>query len=921
MTVPISATFVYALSSIYKSETLNFINSNRRVSSVETTDYSTSLDLSYPEFSKYIISLNYKDNYFTFLTSVSRLSSYVNSLQGFTGEYYGSRMQDFTIKYNWLMNNFTYSTSAFDDTQILGIVDLNGNFNLLPLKTKISINDSQYSTVFNYKTYEKIYDYNDSLFLQFKIDKIPVEIIPDKYNLIFNSYNVSAKNINDTDFVKNGAYGGNCPLNSDIILFDSSEYGKYSNNGLVNKNAVNNGTLLCLWLSAQNPLPDSPKIWMERWYDPNTVSQGNALINRKLSSNNFTDIADLSSSKIFSEKEKMVYQKYGPDRNQTFLNSLSSNLKIHFSSWEKTFSSDIGNINGYIVGNYYSADNSTLKLDGKTHAHIPPEDDLFVENDLTVSLWAYCRDWKNNFDSQLFGNFNTESGYGIFYNTGTPNNLITIPTRTNNLFALNYKGYKVFEKDIKNDLGLSSLNIEYIKTDMFGNRWLYDSENRNIYKLENDDLIISSINLPTNSDITKMECNSHNELYIFDNYHKTLSSFSANGEFLQSVSTNQSVNNFEIDSEDTVILDSAEIMSVNSKNQIVKIVGSSLVINDEKVLFLTDKPTTLKIDSSDNIWMLLENSVIKTDPDGNILFTKQLSLNFSDFDAEMGFIKSYKSSSEELNLWIIFNKGKYALVLDSNGRITKRIDLVPLFIGNQCSDFELNIHGDFCGFDSRRKYELVNGKTISQGNPAISVKLGVSNGISKKIIQLHSSTDYLNDWANLSFSLKNIKDSTIINFYVNGILKDSKTLDDNYFIDYNYKSTPFIIGGISGKLGAKNLEKSVLDSGFFIGEISDIRIYNRVLDNYEIKSLSLNKHYKYWTPITFYIDCPPITMFEEIDSFHINRYKGFKSNYFNIKISNFTTDENIQQLMESYIRGQIKNYTPAYTSLHEVKFE
>lgn len=921
MSSPLSSTFVYALSSIYKCETLNFINLDREISYDEDTDFSLSLDLSYPNFSKYITSLNFKENYFTFLTSVSRLSSYVNSLQGFDGNYYGSRMQDFTIKYNWVLNNFVHSISAFEDTQFLGIADLEGNFNLLPLKTKISINDSQFSTVNNYKTYEKIYDYNDSLFLQFKINKLPIDIVPDEYNLIFNSYNVSAKSVNDVNFFTEGAHGGNCPLNSDILLFDSSEYGKYTNNGTANNNTVNNGTLLCLWLSSQNPLPDSPKIWMERWYDPKTVTQGDALIATKLTSSNFTNIVDLSSSKIFSEKEKVIFQKYGPERNTTFINTLSSNLRLHFSNWNRNFSSEIGNVNGYVVGNYFSLDNTTLKLDGKTHAHVPPEPELFVENDLSVSLWAKCDDWKNNIDSQFFGNFNSETGYGLFYNTGTPNNLITIPTKSNNIFALNYKGYKVFEKDIKNDVGLSALNIEYLKTDSFGNRWLYDSANNSIFKLENDDLIIKSISLPNNSKITKMDCNSNNELVIFDYSTRTLSAFDANGQFLQVISTNNSVNTFEIDNNDQIILESAELTSLNSKNQIVKIVGSTLIINNVKVLFLTDKPTTLKLDSSDNIWMLIDNRIIKTDPNGQLLFDKSLDLNFTDFDAEMGFVKDYKRFSEQLYLWIIFNKGKYIVVLDSNGRIAKRLDLVPLFIGNQCADFQLGIKGDFCGFDSRRKYESVNNKSISQKNPAVSVKLGMTNGISKKIVQLHSSSENLDGWTNISFSTKNIKDQTIIDFYMNGIVKGRKVLSGNYFIDYGYKSTPFIVGGISGKLGAKNLEKSTTNLGFFAGEISDIRVYNRTLNDFEIKSLSLHKHYNYWNPVTFYLDCPPITMFEEIDSFHINRYKGFKSNYFNVKIKNFTSDENIKPLMEKYIREIINQYVPSYTSLLEVKFE
>lgn len=921
MAEPLSATFVYALSSIYKSETINFINPERQINYIEQTDYSQYIDISFPEFSKYISSVCFKDSYFLFLTSVSRLSSYINSLQGYGGEYYGSRMKEFTTKYNWTINNFTQTLTSFEDSQFLGIMSREGDFNLIPLKNKISINNEQYSTTENYKIYEKIYCDNNSVFLQFKIDKIPIEIFPDQYNLIFNSYNVSAVNINNTEFIKNGAFGGNCPLNSDVIFFDTSEYGKYTNNGTSNINLYNNGTLLCLWLSSQTPEPDSPKIWMERWYDPNTVTQGNAFIAQKnFSTNSLSYIFDVPSTKIFSEKEKLTYLRYGRLRNNTFINSLSSNLEISFTRWNQRFTSDDKSVEGYIVGDY-PLSSTVLNLNGSIHAHIPPEDPLFVEKDLTVGLWANASNWNKNVDAQFFGNFNNESGYGLFYNTGVPNNLISIPTKSNNLFSLNYKGYKVFEKDLKNDLGLSSLNIEYIKTDLFGNRWMYDSSNHKIYKIENDDLVITSIETPQNANITKIECNSNNEVFVFDNFNKNLSSFDSNGEWLTTTPVSSYINIFEIDKDDNVFFDSAEFLTVNSQNQKIKVVGSTLSIDDERVLHLTDKPTSIRIDSFDNIWLLTKNQIVKTSSTGELLFTKTLELPFTEYSAEMGFVKKFKDYSEEIELWIIFNSGKYIAILDQNGRIVKRIDLVPLFVGNQCSQFQLNILGDFCGFDSRRKYEIVDGKPISPSNPAFSVKLSLTNGITKKIVQVHSSTKTADRWTHLAFTLENKKDQSIVSLFVNGRLANSETIEKNYFIDYSYKSTPFIIGGISGKLGAKNLEKSIVSTGFFTGQISDIKVYNKAFNSYEILNLGLNRFYTQWEPISFYIKTPPITMVEEVDSFHLNRYKGFKSNYFNVKIKNFTNDEKLRVLMENYIRQEISKLIPANTILNDVKFE
>lgn len=917
MSITLSSISSYVLSSVFESGQINYINNNRN------TNYTflSENNLIYPEFTQNIRNTNFKNSYYTFLTNYSNLSSYFNTIKTVNSLPYGHDMKEFNAGYDWKKNNFSQSYTSNNSTQFLGILDYNYNFNILPLKTKNSVNNKPYSVVDNCREYQSIYNYNDSIFLQFKTDKIPFEILPDKYSLLFNSYNVASCYVNDAEFIKNGAIGGNCPLNSDVIFFEQNEYGNYTNNGTVNANSVNNGTLLCLWLSSQTVEPSSNKIWMERWYDPNTVTQGNAFITQKNTlSSSFSYIIDLPSLKILSEKEKLTYLRYGPSRNETFVNSLSSNLQIEFSNWAKNFSSEVNEISGFIIGNE-SVDSSTLVLDGATHAHVPPEDVLFIQDDLSVALWVKASDWKNNNDSQFFGNYHDESGYGLFYNTGTSNNLISIPTSADNLFALNNKGYKVFEKDLKNDLGLSNISINYIKTDLFGNRWIYDNFNQNLYKIENDDLVIKTVKLPPNAEITKIECNSYNEIFILDNFTHQISCFDSSGTSISSISINSYYDNFDIDLNDNIICDIAEFLTVNSKNVVVKMLGPTLFINNERVLHLTDKPQSVRIDLYDNIWILFKNRVIKTDSSGNVIFDKTLHLSFTDTDGEMCFVKTNKQNVEDVQLWIIFNKAKYVTVLNSEGDLVKRIDLSKLFVGKYCSTFQLNIVGDFTGFDNKRKFEQLNGAAITPKNPAFTVRVGLKCGNFKKIVRVHASTDYASEWTHLSMSVSNSKDFTTVNLFVNGRLASQKIISGNYKIDYGYKSSPFIIGGVSGKLGAKNLEKSIIGNGFFIGEVDDIRIYNKKLNDYEMLNLSLTNHYNKWESLSFHIKSPKITMIEEVETFHINRYKGIKSNYFNINIKNFTTDENLKTLVRDYINSNISQFVPANTILNDIKFE
>jgi hypothetical protein len=921
MSITLSSISLYALSSVVGSQGLSFVNPDRRVTHDSVSYLTSSLNITYPLFTQFIKSFNYENEYFTFITEYSNLSSYVNTLKGYGGQYYGSEMNEYNVTYDTTVNNFTISDSAISNGQYMGIVDRNFNFNILPLKNKISIDDSQYSLTDNYKNYQKTYEINDITFSQFKIDKIPVEIKPDQYTLLFNSYGVVSSHIGNYGLIDNGAIGGDCPLNSDIILFDQTEYMRYSDAGTVNRNVPNNGSLLCLWLSSQTPEPISEKIWMERWYDPNTITQNNAFINQKNTlSSTFSYVVDIPTAKIVSEKEKLTYLRYGPERNSTFINSFSSNLLFQFNQWGKNFQSTINEISGFVVGNYDKS-TDTLLLDGTYHAHIPPEDIMLKQEDITISFWANASDWNSNNDAQLFGNYYNETGYGISYNNGTSNHLISIPTVSDNLYAINDRGFKVFEKDLKNDLGLDDMSITYIKTDLFGNRWLYDNFNKNIYKIENDDLVITTVSLPISSDIIKMECDSDNNLHILDTNTHQISAFNSSGNYLSTITLSSYHNNFDFLEDDTLIYDNAEFLTINSNGQIIKMVGPTLLIEGKRSLYLTDKPQSIRLDLDDNIWILSKNKLIKTDSVGNIIFKYHLETSFAVETAEMCFVKTNKNERDEINLWIVFNEQKYVIILNLEGKIVKRLDLSRLFIGNQCKDFRLNIKGDFTGFDNKRKFERVNDRAISLTNPAISMRIGLVCGINKKLITLHTTSKYLNEWNHISFSIKSKPNNTVIAFYINGTLIKTANVAGNYHINYGYKSSPFVVGGHSGKLGAKNLEKSIINKGFFKGEISDIRLYDRVLNDFEVLNLSLHKHYNKWAPITIYLKSPSITMLEEIDTFHINRYKGFKSNYFNINIKNFTDNAELKTLVSDYIKSNIAQFIPANTVLNTIKFD
>jgi hypothetical protein len=239
-----------------------------------------------------------------------------------------------------------------------------------------------------------------------------------------------------------------------------------------------------------------------------------------------------------------------------------------------------------------------------------------------------------------------------------------------------------------------------------------------------------------------------------------------------------------------------------------------------------------------------------------------------------------------------------------------------------CGDLKSNVKGDFSNYDVKRKYSTVNGAVISSTNPAISLKVNITCGTTKAIIQLHTSPLELQGWTHLAFTHQIINNKTILSIYINGTKVSSITIIGIYFIDYGSKVSPFIVGGHSGKLGARNVERSLNNEGYFIGQINDLRIYDKPLDSYEIQALARNLYWNKWSPMIWYMPTPKTTHMEEIVSYHLNRYKGHKSNKYNIRIKNLDIqDEATQLIIANTIKNLLPRISPVNTRLNEVIFD
>lgn len=168
----------------------------------------------------------------------------------------------------------------------------------------------------------------------------------------------------------------------------------------------------------------------------------------------------------------------------------------------------------------------------------------------------------------------------------------------------------------------------------------------------------------------------------------------------------------------------------------------------------------------------------------------------------------------------------------------------------------------------------------------------------------------------------NQNDDTYLTLYINGVQVAQSITNGIYFIDYGSKVSPFILGGHSGKLGARNVERSLNNEGYFVGKINDLRIYNRTLDSYEIRALARNLYWNKWFDMIWFMPTPTTTQMEEIELYHLNRYKGHKSNRYNIRIKNLQIDDEATQLIiANTIEKLLPKISPVHTQLNEVIFD
>jgi hypothetical protein len=319
----------------------------------------------------------------------------------------------------------------------------------------------------------------------------------------------------------------------------------------------------------------------------------------------------------------------------------------------------------------------------------------------------------------------------------------------------------------------------------------------------------------------------------------------------------------------------------------------------------------IKCDKDNNLWILqganefykystTENVVLLSGTVGTSTQLSGRSINFTNefIDGE------YKDF-----VWFLQEAEQNLYKFDTEGNQIKRVSLVP---------YDINPYtlGDFTGYQKHRKYDYLRYNKIPQLKAEI--QLNESPYISNRYtLSVPTTAISNNDWHMFTFTCSPLV-STELCLYVDGIIRDHILINTPNYIYYEYENA-LRLGTNTGKTNplAKELD---LTQMYFKGKLDDLRIYDRVLNNSDIRYIYLNKfdyHDLKWNMPT-----GNQSYLEEIERFFKFKLPGAKSQYYNIRLIGLQiTDENTRTMIEDIIKNTIKKIAPAYAELYKIVWE
>ena len=763
--------------------------------------------------------------------------------------------------------------------------------------------------------------------------------------------------LSSAGLIEDGAIPGHHPFVSDRIYFRQMDYNGQIQ-GVPQPPSINKftNTWLCAWLSGSN---SNGSLWMDRFYNAAYYTLDQALTSNNLI---YHDKIDPSQSYIIDVPSTMFLepgafyryyhsgiktsQQYVPFIDGTFNSPLGSKA-LHISSWNSNPLQDnsLYQNNGLIhpVG-FLNKESDYWDLTGDNHVVFPSKSQLLEEHHFTTSLWVKVSNWSNIQGKQIFGNF-YDSGYGLLNDTSLTAPLLSfIDKSTGQLYNLNYKFKIVNTSDTPIDA--LTKNIITVRLPDF-TYWVFDANNGTGIKFDIEGRKLKSTTQRFFR-IAQIEVDENSNLHIFQPYKKRVIVLNQHGVLLNKLtyhikkraSVRVELFKYQNRSKTSVIEIFGNASVIDNEGHIWQVLGNNLYkstynaisdVHGSPTFFATLGVTQqITCDSYNNIWILHDQdkiSILKANQKSFQTFRmgkrkglpEDPCLKNSVRFRYLNFVKTPETSTVDCEVQkykdlaiLIDVRDNELMLLDLNGDLLTRLDMTTLY-GLKSSVPEFCADGDFTGYQLLRRFKS-NSKNIGW-----KFHIAEKTGRYPETLSLKYDSSLLHPgWHHFTFVFD--AENGVASYYIDSVLVDQTPVDKTKQLWFDYRSS-LLLGAESVKNSSLNDLINLQDAYKFIGQVADLRIYNKSLSQGDVEQLYFSfKYSDNRKPLIWNMSTGKRNYIENIQHWFQLQLPGSKSKYFNINIHNLNTTPEIQALIEDAIRKNISKLAPAYTSLYKINW-
>lgn len=722
-----------------------------------------------------------------------------------------------------------------------------------------------------------------------------ITVPSDKSTNFVTPYN-ALSSVTLDDLTYSGSLSGPVPAYSDTI---SRYLGNQCSSPDASASGYANGTFLCCWLSG-SPVCGEAGVWMNRWYDPNTVTQGSALIASPTATETSPNVWDTPAITQVEPGVRYLYSRQGPTTSKALLdNGALQDCIINIESWNPPVDKSRYGNTAYVTGKSDVSD--WFVCDGLSYVTVPLSQTPPNDYGITLATYVSATDWSNVNANQLLGN---GGGFSISYDTGieTPMTITVGGTLDGTVATYNRLGEKM-------SLNRLTGSITFIVTDTNYIKWAVDTTNNIAYKLDSGNIVISTVSLPADAIITQCEIGPDHTFYVYDSVANVV--FHIRGSSITDTTLlDSSAMSFHVDRSSNVtgeFVTPDTFADCTPTNQIIKLVGNNIYVDNEIVFHGPTNILDFAVDASNNCWIVtLTGTLIKVGIDGALIWSTTLPKSIRDTNIKLHFMRERLASGiRDVCLLVSVNKSRVA-------KYTIDGALTECFTITSDVTQALGVKGDVSGYRTMKRQALADSTIKAQLTVSGPSKL--SQDVST--ITLRSDASQLSPgWHHIAVVFNS--NDGYAKLFIDGAVVSTSTFTPLTKVIYDKYRAPLVIGSESGKF--TDLSSELNDTHYgFVGAFDDVVYSPTSFSDYDIMALAWQK--KVFQDIVWNIPLSTtVPYIEEVDGWFKHKMPGHASNTFDVQIANsLITDETTRATIENQIRNTIVNICPAHTVLRNI---